>query len=338
MIFLVMALGVYLLIRHAEIDLTNITTQVETNSQSFDKKSDHILFEELTIPYLRNREYYSEFKERVEYQNKQSYKSYLTSYVSDGLKINGLITIPKGDEPFGGWPAIVFVHGYIPPTLYRTNEKYIEYVDYLAKNGFVVFKIDLRGHGQSDGEAGGAYYSSDYVIDVLNAYRALQNTDEIDKNKVFLWGHSMAGNVLFRVAAVEGNIPKIVIWAGAVYSYSDFTKYGISDNSYRPAGMTQNRQRKRQQIFDTYGQFNSESDFWRKVSAVNYLDDVNTQFQVHHAVDDNVVNIGYSRDLEKILLDSNKYVEYFEYKTGGHNINGTSFTDAMRRTVDFLRR
>lgn len=294
-------------------------------------------FEDLTIPFLRNRSYESALGERTIYQNKASYTSYLTSYDSDNLKINGLLTVPKGEVPVGGWPAVVFVHGYIPPTLYKTTDKYVDYVDYLARNGMVVFKIDLRGHGESEGEAGGAYYSSDYVIDVLNAYRAIQAMSEVNKNKVYLWGHSMAGNVLFRATTVEKTIPKVVIWAGAVYSYSDFVKYGLNDSSYRPAGMSIARQNRRQKIFDTYGQFAETSEFWKKVSGINYLDGVSTKFQIHHSVDDSVVNIGYSRDLKSVLESRGLGVEYFEYRSGGHNISGPSFGAAMRRTVDFLQ-
>ena len=57
---------------------------------------------------------------------------------------NGLLTVPLGDVPAGGFPAIVFVHGYIPPEIYRTTERYVDYVDALARSGFVVFKIDRQ--------------------------------------------------------------------------------------------------------------------------------------------------------------------------------------------------
>lgn len=312
----------------------------EVGSSIVEKSVDTItnqVFEELTIPYLAKRSYDSDLGEKKLYQTSPAYNTYLTSYISDGLKINGLLTIPKGEAPIDGWPAVVFVHGYIPPDTYKTTEKYIDYVNSLAKSGLVVFKIDLRGHGESEGEAGGAYYSSDYVVDTLNAYRAIQKIPEVNKNKVYLWGHSMAGNVLFRSVVVEKKIPKVVIWAGAVYSYSDFVKYGLSDNSYRPVGISTARQSGRQKIFDTYGQFSESIDFWKKVSGVNYLDGVNTIFQIHHAVDDNVVNVGYSRDLKSILDDKKIPVLYYEYKSGGHNINGSSFSEAMRRTVEFLK-
>lgn len=294
-----------------------------------------IPFEELTISGLRKREYTSKLGERTLYENNANYNSYITSYKSDGLKINGLLTIPKGEPPEGGWPAIVFLHGYIPPSTYQTTERYVSYVNYLAKNGFVVFKIDLRGHGDSAGEATGAYYSSDYIIDTLNAYSALQNADFVNAKKVGLWGHSMSGNVVLRTMAVKPDIPASVIWAGAVYTYSDREKYGINDNSYRPPQTISQSQRRRQRVIETYGDFNPNNIFWKQFSAMNYLGDIKGAIEIHHAVDDTVVNIGYSRDLMKILDKTSIPHELYEYPNGGHNIEGTSFNTAMERTVEF---
>jgi len=88
-------------------------------------------FQELTIPYLRSQTYASSLGEKQLYEDNGVYTSYLTSYSSNGLKVNGLLTIPSGEQPKAGWPAIVFIHGYIPPTQYATTEKYVAYVDYL---------------------------------------------------------------------------------------------------------------------------------------------------------------------------------------------------------------
>ncbi len=132
-----------------QVDFAIVRNGAEIIDDQKDQKTKEALpFEELTIPYLAKRAYDSDLGEKKLYQSKPTYNSYITSYISDGLKINGLLTIPKGEVPAGGWSAVVFVHGYIPPTTYKTTEKYIEYVDYLARNGLVVFKIDLRGHGE----------------------------------------------------------------------------------------------------------------------------------------------------------------------------------------------
>ncbi|MEX2028114.1 MAG: alpha/beta fold hydrolase [Candidatus Curtissbacteria bacterium] len=294
-------------------------------------------FGELTIPYLRQREYKSSLGSLTRISQNSNYASYLTSYDSDGLKINGLLTQPQGESPAGGWPAIVFVHGYIPPQQYKTAEDYASYVDYLAKNGFVVFKIDLRGHADSEGEPGGAYYSSDYVIDVLNARAALLSSDFVKGDAIGLWGHSMAGNVVFRSLAAAPEIPAVVIWAGAGFTYSDLAEFGIDDNSYQPPVNDSERQKKRRELFDTHGEFDPNSAFWKQVVPTNYISDLKGAIQLNHAANDPVVSIEYSRNLNKILSESSVVHELNEYPDGGHNISGAAFAGAMENTRDFFR-
>lgn len=293
-------------------------------------------FDDMTIPYLRAKKYTGKINELSRIGANQNYTSYLTSYNSDGLKINGLLTVPNEERPLEGYPAIIFIHGYIPPTIYETLTNYSAYVDYLARNGFVVFKIDLRGHADSEGEASGAYYSGDYIVDVLNAYSALQGYEDVNPSKIGIWGHSMAGNVTLRALAAKPEIPAAVIWAGAVYTYSDMQELGIQDNSYRPPTDNTNRQRRRDQLFETYGQFSPDNPFWQKVAPTNYLNDIKGAIQLNHAVDDYVVSIEYSRGLAKLLSDSKVPHELKEYQSGGHNLAGDSFNLAMQNTVDFF--
>jgi uncharacterized protein len=299
-------------------------------------------FSEMTIPSLRSRSYESDLGELEKLSDKPGFSSYLTSYDSDGFKVNGYLSIP--DEPVPrspggevGWPAVVFIHGYIPPHEYRTTENYISYVDALADDGLVVFKIDLRGHDKSEGVAHGAYYSESYVVDVLNAVSALKMADYVNPEKIGLWGHSMAGNVAFRAFAASEEITNLVIWAGAVYTYEDFSDYRISDRSYQPPPQESERTIRREELFDTYGTFDPNSDFWKQVPGTNYLDEKSGRIQLHHAVDDNVVNIGYSRNLMQVLDGTNIEHYLYEYPQGGHNLTGSSFTDAMSRSAEFLK-
>ncbi|RJR15051.1 alpha/beta fold hydrolase [Candidatus Microgenomates bacterium] len=302
-------------------------------------------FQEMTIPYLRQRNYESQLGQLQLLSENQNYTSYVTSYNSDGFRVNGLLTIPKGNPSTSSgnnvvtrWPAIVFVHGYIPPVQYRTTQNYASYVDYLARNGFVVFKIDLRGHDQSEGEAGGSYYSEDYIVDTLNARAALQAADFVNPDAVGLWGHSMAGNVTFRAFVAKMDIPALVIWAGAVYTYEDMSEFGIDDNSYRPPAQDSERVRERQRLRDTYGNFDPNSWFWQQVAPTNYLEGVRGAIQINHAIDDPVVSISYSRNVMQILDQTSIIHELKEYPSGGHNISGDSFTAAMQNTVAFFKK
>ena len=283
-------------------------------------------FQEMTIPYLKSRIYKSYLEEMTINSQNESYTSYLTSYESDGLKTYGQLTVPVGEKPKEGWPAIIFVHGYIPPKNYETFANYVSYVDFLARQGFVVFKIDLRGHGNSEGEPGGGYYSGDYM----------QNSDFVNPNKIGLWGHSMAGNVVSRVMAVRPEIPAVVIWAGAVYTYIDFLEYRIDDNSYQPPSADSQRNKKRDEMFNMYGRFDPKSSFWKQVPMTNYLDEIKGAISLNHAVDDTVVDIRYSRNLNNLLDKTSIPHELNEYPSGGHNFTGASFSSAMQKTVEFF--
>jgi cephalosporin-C deacetylase-like acetyl esterase len=150
-----------------------------------------------------------------------NYNRYIAWYTSDGLKIYGLLTIPHGEMPASGWPAIVVNHGYIPPEVYRTTERYVAYVDLLARNGYIVYKIDYRGHDQSEGEPDRAYGNPGYTVDVLNAVGALKAYPQVDAQRSGLWGHSMGGFLTLRAMTISKDIKAGVIWAGVVGSYPD---------------------------------------------------------------------------------------------------------------------
>jgi len=299
--------------------------------------------EEITIPYLRNLEITGSeivFEEKL--ADRSNYHQHLVSYTSEGNKIYGLLTIPFTALPEGGYKAIVFNHGYIPPSAYRTTERYTAYVDYLARSGFVVFKIDYRGHGRSEGEPSGSYFSPGYTIDSIAALKSLQMLDIIDPQGIGMWGHSMAGNLVLRAMLIEPDIQAGVIWAGAVYSYDDFAEYGIDDNTYRPpatpeAQSTPDPRRNRAEIFDTYGRPDTQVDYWKAVSLTENIEFLNSPIQLHHAEDDNVVNIGYSYGLAAVLQENSKAYAFYIYEGGGHNLLSPYFGQAMLRTVEFFR-
>jgi len=273
--------------------------------------------------------------------NGPGYAQYIASYMSEGNKIYGLLTVPFGEVPEGGFKAIVFNHGYIPPQYYQTTERYVAYVGTLASHGFVVFKIDLRGHGNSEGEPTGSYYSPAYTIDAIAALKSLQTLDFVDPQGIGMWGHSMAGNLVLRAMLIEPDIKAGVIWAGAVYSYDDFVKYRISDPSRAPAssdGEESPSRRRGREIREAYGQPNTAEPYWKAVSLTEHIDLLQSPLQLHHAVNDTVVNVGYSRDLVQVLVEHNKVYEFYEYAGGGHDIDSPYFEDAMERTVVFFKK
>lgn len=299
--------------------------------------------QELTIAYLREMQITgSEITIEEKLSPGSNYLRYLASYLSQGNKIYGLLTMPSGDPPPGGFKAVVFNHGYIPPDAYNTLERYAAYVDYLARSGFVVFKIDYRGHGQSQGYPSGSYFSPGYTIDAISALKSLQTLDYVDPEGIGMWGHSMAGNLVLRAMLVEPAIKAGVIFAGAVYSYEDFLTYGISDNTYRPPATEENPPGNEQLtssriIYETYGWPDLDTPYWQAVSLTANLSYLGSPIQIHHAENDPVVNIGYSYELAEQLQIHGKPYEFYIYEGGGHNLISPYFDQAMLRTVQFFQ-
>ena len=103
----------------------------------------------MSIIALRNGKYPgSEITIVRELERGTNYRRYYAYYFSEGLKIYALLTIPNGTPPEGGFPAILFNHGYIPPASYRTTERYVAYVDGFGNTDSLAEFIAWTGYEQ----------------------------------------------------------------------------------------------------------------------------------------------------------------------------------------------
>lgn len=262
------------------------------------------------------------------------YDRHIVSYKSEGLKIYALLTVPQAKVPSGGFPAIVFNHGFIPPAEYSTTERYVAYVDGFTSNGYVVLKPDFRGHGNSEGEATGGYGSNSYTIDVLNAVASIKKYPNVNIEKIGMWGHSMGGFITLRNMVVSKDIKAGVIWAGVVASYPDLInnwRRGSATRVPLPSGA----RRWRQVLQDQFGTPESNPTFWNSISANSYVADISGPLQLHHGTADSSVPVAFSEKLEEQLKDAGKEVELFVYQGDDHNL-ANNFSTAINRSVEFF--
>ena len=292
--------------------------------------------EPLSVAAMRQGEYPgSDIVIEQKLQAGANYQRYLASYLSEGLKINGLLTVPNGPKPPTGWPVIVFNHGYIPPAQYRTTERYVAYVDAIARSGYIVFKIDYRGHDKSEGDAEGGYGSPGYTVDALNAVGSLKRYPDADPGRIGMWGHSMGGHVALRSMVTTGDIRAGVIWAGVVATYPDMLSEWRRPSSAPPLNIPQRQRRWRQELTDKYGTPEQNPAFWASISPAEFVSDLSGPVQLHHATGDVEVPVEFSRDLDARIKSAGGTVEYYEYKGDNHNISG-NFRTAMQRTIAFF--
>ena len=269
-----------------------------------------------------------------------NYDRYIASYLSEGNKIYALLTVPRGEKPASGWPVVIFNHGFIPPAQYRTTERYVAYVDAFARTGYIVFRSDYRGHGESEGEAAGGYGSPAYTVDVLNAVASIKDYPDADPNRIGMWGHSMGGQVTLRAMVVSPDIKAGVIWAGVVASYPDLLARWRRSNSTGagsdPApNPTSQRGRWRRELMETYGPPEENPEFWAAISPNSYLGDLSGPIQLHHGTADHSVPLEFSESLQTQIQAVGMPVELFTYAGDDHNI-AVSFSTAMVRSLQFF--
>jgi len=296
---------------------------------------------QIQISYLLEKEYPGSVLDITEtLQTSGSYSTYIASYDSEGLKQFGLLTVPNSDRPENGFPVIIFNHGYIAPEEYKTTERYEAYIDYFARNGYVVFKPDYRSHDQSEGIALGGYANSDYIVDVLNAVSSIKTLDYVDENRIGMWGHSMGGWITHRSMVIDESIKTGVIWAGMVGGYDDLIElrqpYWVRQGRPDPSPDPKNPTRLwRSYLTETYGSPADNPEFWSSVSAVKYLDRLSGPIQLHHGTGDVSVPASLSERFYENLKPVSPDSELYVYQGDDHNIS-QNFSLAMQRSLAFF--
>lgn len=262
-----------------------------------------------------------------------NYQRRIVSYQSDGLRINALLTVPTGTPPKGGWPAIVFNHGYIPPQQYRTTERYVAYVDAFARAGFVVLKPDYRGHGTSQGNpAGTAYWSPEYTTDVLNAFSSLKTLPGVNKARMGMWGHSMGGHITLRAMVINPDIKAGAIWAGVVAPYdmlfNDLPQWGSGASASDP----------RAQLLAKLGRPEGNPKAYQAISPNAFLRDLRGRpLQLHHATGDTHVPYSFSQALAKGLKTAGQPHTLYTYQNDNHDLS-RNLGIALERSIAFFRK
>ncbi|MGE5458208.1 MAG: lysophospholipase [Methanococcaceae archaeon] len=108
---------------------------------------------------------------------------------SDGLKIFAQLWKPQGEIK----AVICLVHG-----LGEHSSRYKKLPEKLTSQGYALRGFDQRGHGKSEGRRG---YTPSYELMLENITLLLQEARKrIPNTPLFLYGHSMGGNLVINYA------------------------------------------------------------------------------------------------------------------------------------------
>src|SRR5690606_26714700 len=120
--------------------------------------------------------------------------SFLTT---DGVRLAGWLFLPEKIE--GKLPAIVLSHG----TGCVKEMGIAPYAEAFAKAGYVALLYDHRNFGESAGEPRAELDPWQQISDMKDAITYLSSLDQVDPDKIGLWGTSYSGGHSIVVTATD---------------------------------------------------------------------------------------------------------------------------------------
>lgn len=256
-----------------------------------------------------------------------SYTSYRISYISDELLQYALLFVPKTLMPEKGYPVVMFLHGYISPPDYSTEYSYLNPAAHFAQNGFLVLKPDYRGHGKSEGDVTKRIISQiEYAIDVRNLLEDVSKIPEADASNIFLYGHSMGGEIGLRVLELYPTIRAATLWAPSIYWYPESQMYFI--RTLIP---------EQEEFYKSQLREIISAEYYASVGALENIRDVHTPIIIHHAKKDNVTPYVWGQTLRDELVKSGKQAILYSYEGTSHQL-GAGYSQALRLDVEFFKK
>jgi len=125
-------------------------------------------------------------------------------FKSGGLNCAGDLYLPD-DHKGGRRPGLVIGHGFS-----FVKEALVEEGGYFSRAGYITLAIDYRSFGESEGEPRGQLFPLNEVEDYRNAISYLQTRDEVDPERIGIWGTSFGGAVVIYTAAFERRAKAVV--------------------------------------------------------------------------------------------------------------------------------
>jgi fermentation-respiration switch protein FrsA (DUF1100 family) len=124
---------------------------------------------------------------------------------SGGIFLAADLYEPMGTPPELGFPSLVIGHGFS-----FIKEGLVNQGHYFARNGYVTLAIDYRTFGESEGEPRGQLFPLHEVEDYRNSISWLEQRENVDAERIGIWGTSFGGAVVIYTAAVDTRAKVVV--------------------------------------------------------------------------------------------------------------------------------
>ncbi|MEO1653144.1 MAG: alpha/beta fold hydrolase, partial [Bacteroidota bacterium] len=134
--------------------------------------------------------------------------------------VRGYLTRPEGEGPF---PTIYYIQGY-PCQSINSHPQHptVQMTSALVDLGYAVFRIEKPGVGEFANLSPCMDYSFDDEVDNFkNGLTFLQNLKSVDTSEVYLFGHSLGGNVA-PLLAQGSDVSGVITYGTLVKPWQDY--------------------------------------------------------------------------------------------------------------------
>lgn len=306
---------------------SSISSPSSSSAQSSSATAIEQLPSELSIPHFSKMQLVGTGLTLGAVQARNSaYTRYTISYLSNGLKISGIMNIPVGPGPF---PVLILNHGYIDTSVYTNGRGLKREQDYLARQGFVVLHPDYRGHAQSDESpmTEKVYDGNlEYAMDSANAILALRaaKLPSVDASRIGMMGHSMGGGVTLALLTGRTDLVDAAVLYAPVHA-------NVWENFMRWRAEREEGDR----TLEQFGTIESKPEIWANLSPQTFLKNIIAPVLVFQGSNDKDVPKEWSDTLVANLKAADRDVTYIEYAGEGHEF-GPKWTDFMKKTAEFF--
>jgi dipeptidyl aminopeptidase/acylaminoacyl peptidase len=132
------------------------------------------------------------------------------SFLSDGLKLSGLLHVPDDLKAGERRPAFVVMHGFGGS---NQGGQGAWAARALASWGYVCLQFEFRGCGESDGERG-RIICLEEVSDTSNAISYLETRPEVDAKRIGLCGSSLGAAIAIYAAGMDSRAACVISQGG----------------------------------------------------------------------------------------------------------------------------
>lgn len=140
---------------------------------------------------------------------------------SRGVRCAAWLTLPTGAGPH---PAVVLAHGFG-----ATHDMMLpQYEQHFATAGIATMAFDYRNTGESDGQPRQHISLSAQRTDVHAALDFARAHQQVDADRVGLWGTSLGGMNVLRVAASRADLAAAVVQCPMVHGPAAVRSLGFS--------------------------------------------------------------------------------------------------------------